>query len=163
MEPPPNSRLSRLLHGLEDTFLVVLVATLVGVACGQIVLRNLFSITWLWADPLIRHLVLWSGLMGALIATRQDRHIKIDALARLLPPGRYHQLLTLSRFVSGGVCAWLTWISVDFVLAERSWPAEGPLGLSVWQWQLIFPFTFASMTLRYLFQLYGDFLGEVDA
>ncbi|NKB67253.1 MAG: TRAP transporter small permease subunit [Candidatus Latescibacteria bacterium] len=160
MAERPSNRLSQFLHGLEDTILVVLVAALIGVACGQIILRNLFSITWLWADPLIRHLVLWSGLIGALIATRQDKHIKIDALARLLPSQRYHQMLTLSRFVSTGVCAWLAWISVDFVIAERGWPSDGPLGLPLWQWQLIFPFTFGCMALRFLFQLYADFLGD---
>ena len=54
-------------------------------AALQIVLRYGFDSGIAWADPLLRVLVLWLGLLGALAATRDRRHITIDVLSRMLP------------------------------------------------------------------------------
>ena len=47
------------LHRLEDSVLCLLMTSLILLAFGQIALRNLFGISILWAEPVIRHLVLW--------------------------------------------------------------------------------------------------------
>ncbi|MEE2832280.1 MAG: hypothetical protein VYD18_07960, partial [Candidatus Latescibacterota bacterium] len=57
-----------LLHRLEEGVLVMLVGALLVLAFSQILLRNFLGITWLWGDPLVRHLVLWASFLGALIA-----------------------------------------------------------------------------------------------
>ena len=53
-------------------------------AVGQIVLRELFSTGFVWADELIKLMVLWLAMVGSIAASRDDRHIRIDALARLI-------------------------------------------------------------------------------
>ena len=73
------------IHRLEDGLLFLLMSTLVLLSVAQIALRNAFGITFLWSEPLVRHLVLWCGFLGALIATRLDKHIRIDAVLLLLP------------------------------------------------------------------------------
>ncbi|MCB1566462.1 MAG: TRAP transporter small permease subunit, partial [Xanthomonadales bacterium] len=40
----------------------------------------------IWSEPVSRLLVLWLALLGGLAATREGKHIAIDALPRLLPP-----------------------------------------------------------------------------
>lgn len=152
--PPPSSTSAffRILHRLEEGFLVFFLGSMLILSFAQIALRNLFSINLLWAEPLIRHLVLWNGFLGALIATRQDKHIRIDALLRLCSP-RTRALLQISTSLfSAAVCLLLTWVAVRFLNDERAFGAGSLLHLPAWQWQLIFPLTFGGMSLRFLGQ-----------
>ena len=136
-------------HQLEDSVLILLTFSLMLLSVTQIVLRNLFEITLLWADPLIRHLVLWSGLLGAGVATRQQRHLRIDAGLRILP-------LSLRPWAEGFgssfacvLCAVLCWISIHFIHDERKFSGESDIGLPVWILQIIFPITFSLISFRF--------------
>ena len=130
--------------------MVVLVTALVLLACGQILLRYIFSHSLLWADPAIRHLVLWTSMLGALLATRRDKHIKIDALTRFLPPRRAALLHVLTGLFAGSVCGLLAWISVSFIADERTYGGNAFLDIPTWQLQLIFPVSFGLMALHFL-------------
>ena len=134
----------------EEALLVALVACLLGLAFAQILLRNLFQVTWFWADPLLRHLVLWSCFLGALVATREDRHIRIDAVLRLLPGRWRHVAGALGDLAGAVLCGILSPIAFRFVLDERSYGAEAFPGLPAWIAQLVFPAVFAGMSLRFL-------------
>ncbi len=158
---PPEQRLNpvRLFQRLEEAVLVLMMGGMILLAFAQIILRNFFSITLLWADPLIRHLVLWTSLLGALIATRLDKHIKIDALLRFLPPGKRRFLQGLSWMFSALVCGLLTWISLIFIGHEREFGMRAFLDIPTWQLQLIFPLSFGLMALRFLRRGVGTLLG----
>ncbi len=142
--------LIRIHHRLEEGLLLVLMACMLLLAFGQIALRNLFDITILWADPLVRHLVLWTSFLGALIATRQGRHIRIDALWRILPPAGRRLAHMLTSLCSAVVCAVMSWVAVRFVADERTFGDVGLFDLPVWLFQLVFPLTFGLMALRFL-------------
>ena len=58
---------------------------------AQILLRNFFDSGIDWADPLLRLLVLWVGMQGAMLATHYDKHIRIDLVSRFIPE-QYHRL-----------------------------------------------------------------------
>ena len=73
------------LNWVEDGILVGLLLLMIGLAVMQIVLRNVFDSGIVWSEVLIRILVLWVGLVGAMVASRQDNHINIDILDRYLP------------------------------------------------------------------------------
>jgi TRAP-type C4-dicarboxylate transport system permease small subunit len=77
----------RILHKVEDSLLVFILLSMIVLAFSQIVMRNLFGTGTIWLDPLLRIMVLWVGLLGALVATRQNKQIKIDILSRILPAG----------------------------------------------------------------------------
>ena len=72
---------------IEEWVLTVLVLVLVLLAGGQILLRNLFGGGISWADPFLRTLVVWTAVLGALAAVRDDKHIAVDVLQRFLPAG----------------------------------------------------------------------------
>lgn len=81
----PN-RFLRIVSFVEDAILIVLLTAMIGFAVAQILLRNVFESGIVWADPLLRALVLWIGLAGAVVATRLDKHISINVLYRYLAP-----------------------------------------------------------------------------
>ena len=137
---------------MEELALVLLVGALIGTAFAQIILRNLLSVTFLWTDPLVRHLVLWCGFVGAMIATRQGKHIRIDALLRLLSPPLLDLIQASTSFFSALVCFILTWVSLGFLGDEMALNTRTFLQIPTWKLQLIFPLTFGVMGFRFLFQ-----------
>ena len=139
-------------HRLETGFLVLLVACLLVLTCGQIIVRNLFSITFLGTESLVRHLVLWIGLAGALVATRLDKHIRIDAALRLLPFRVRAIVLSCADFFAAALCAYLAYIAGRFVLDEHAFGTEAFFAVPAWIAQLCFPLVFGLMGLRFLLQ-----------
>ncbi len=134
----------------EDAFLVLLTIILVVVAIAQILLRNLFSITLLWADPVVRMLVLWTAFMGALVAARENRHLRIDTILRLLPGGKRRYVDASIYLFNAAVCGLLAVIAVDFVHDEYTYGMQGALDLPNWIFQVIFPLAFGVMSWRFL-------------
>ena len=72
------------LHRLEEAVLALLLGAMIVLASLQILLRGAFGSGLAWADPLLRVLVLWVGLLGAVTASREGRQITVDVLSRLL-------------------------------------------------------------------------------
>jgi TRAP-type C4-dicarboxylate transport system permease small subunit len=134
---------------LEEAFLVLFVGALISLCFAQILLRNFLEITWLWADPLVRHLVLWSAFVGALIATRDDRHIRIDAGLRMLPARGRQIVAAVGDSIAAATCLTLTPFAVRFVLNERAYGGDAFLELPHWILQLVFPVVFGAMGLRF--------------
>lgn len=158
MTPELLGGLKGALHRLEDSVLCLLMTSLILLAFGQIALRNLFGISFLWSEPLIRHLVLWCSFLGALIACRMDKHIRIDAVQLLR--GRWKQVAELAAsLTSASVCALLTWVACQFIANERAYGGEGLFDLPTWILLLVFPLTFGLMTLRYLGRSAGFLAG----
>ncbi len=135
---------------IENGLLVLLLTGMILLATLQIVLRNGWSTGLSWADPALRVAVLWITLLGAMAATRDNNHIKIDLLARFLPTRlkRYMQLAT--DLFSASVCGLLAWHGGRFVYFE--WQDGSILFASVpaWACELIIPLGFGVMALRFL-------------
>ena len=63
-----NNKFIKLINVFEDSLLVVILTSMIMLAVYQIISRNLFSEGIVWIDPLLRTLVLWVGLAGAVSA-----------------------------------------------------------------------------------------------
>ena len=141
---------------LLDGFLCLLLTAMIGLACLQIGLRTFFSSGLLWADPLLRYLVLWSGMLGAVVATRERKHIAIDVVGYLAPqqikPWLQLALDLFSCLVTGS----LTWAAIVFVRNEASFGGSSLLSLPSWVWNLIFPLAFFLITVHFLLALIKD-------
>jgi TRAP-type C4-dicarboxylate transport system permease small subunit len=155
----PLGRWRRLLHRLEDGLLALLLTGMILLAGTQILLRNLFDTGFTWADPLLRILVLWVGLLGALAASRQDKHIAIDVLARALPEGAQRLSHALTALFTAAVCALIAWHSGRFVSMEIDAGTPGFRGLPAWWFELIIPVAFGLIGLRYLLRSLGHARG----
>lgn len=79
-------RLEKAGRAIETTMLVGMLSAMILLAVSQIVLREVFNTSgFVWADELIRLMVLWLALVGSIAACRENRHIRIDALSHVLP------------------------------------------------------------------------------
>jgi len=135
---------------LEQAILVSLLLIMVGLAFLQILLRILFHSGIIWGDVALRHLVLWLGLFGATVATKESRHINIDILPRLLS-GKARTLLgILINFFSAFVCLLLAHGGIKFVYDEFLAKTTTFLAIPGWIVALIFPLAFLIMTMRFV-------------
>jgi TRAP-type C4-dicarboxylate transport system permease small subunit len=139
------------LRRIEDWLLAILVLILVVLAGGQIVMRDFFHTGISWADPLMRQLVLWTGMLGALAAVRDEKHIALDVLQRFLSPLVQKIARILTFGFAAAICAALAWfsykmLSVDYASAS---PSSAFASLPAWIPEIILPTAFGLMSLRF--------------
>lgn len=138
------------LQKIEDGILVGLLLLMIFIAVLQIFLRNLFDSGILWGDPLVRILVLWIGLIGAMVASRDNHHISIDVISRYLPD-KIKKLsnLIISIFTSL-VCAVMAYYSLIFVMMEKNDGILAFATIPAWVCESIIPVSFGIISFRYL-------------
>ena len=133
---------------LEVALISILLGSLIFFGCLQIFLRNAFHTGLLWADPLMRHIVLWLGCLGGVMATARVRHISIDILSRFLPSwmqAARDRLIHLATAVAASV---LGMASLRLVIDEREFGESAFLGIDIWQLQVILPVAFFLIAYR---------------
>jgi len=142
-------RLDRWLTIVETTLLGAALAAMLGLSMTQIVLRNVFDAGIGWADPLVRVLVLWVGLLGAVTAARRNKHIRVDVLTRFLSP-RWRALAgVVGHAVTSFVAALVGWHGARLVLMEREFETIAFSGIPAWTLQTIIPVGFGLIALTY--------------
>lgn len=151
------------LNRLEEVFLSVLLFAMIGLACTQIILRDIFTEGFVWADPLLRYMVIWAGLFGADIATRKNKHIAIDIISHLLPRQLESWLQALIHLFSAAVCTALTYAAVVFIQNEAAFGGGREiLGIPSWGMNLAFPVAFGLISLRFLILLGADIISIAE-
>ena len=142
-------RLIRVIDRLEDWLLVSMLAAMVVLAVAQIVYRNVAGGGVAWIDPLLRMLVLWVALSGAVIASRTDNHIRIDFFARYISGQYYIYIKRVVHAYCVIICAVIAWYSVSFVRMDYEYGTEAFAGIPAWITGLIIPIAFGMMAFRY--------------
>lgn len=136
------------LDAIENFLIALLAIALVLLAGTQIVLR-LSNHGIVWLDPVLRVLVLWAGLLGAVAAARYDKHIKFDVVGRLLT-GR---ALAITRAITLGfaslVCVMMVKSSLGLIEVDRESATELFTGVPTWWAELILPIAFSLLALRF--------------
>jgi TRAP-type C4-dicarboxylate transport system permease small subunit len=146
----PETRFDRIAGHIENAALTVTMAFLVGLAGTQLVLRSGFDTTLLWADELLRILVLWLTLLGAIVAARTDRHLRIDVIHKLLPPRGRELLGCIASLVVVGVAGLFAWEAVRFTHQAYTFEDTVLGGVPQWPFLLILPVGVGLIALYYL-------------
>ncbi len=125
----------------------------------------------IWSQPLALVLTLWVGFVGASMCTYENRHLKVEAVQRVLP----QKLRPLVGFVSGVVttlvCLALLWVSTRYVLFnyEEYVQTEGKGGLfkgmdvPKYLGFAALPVAFGFMAIRFGVKALGALRGEFPA
>lgn len=140
----------RWLHRIEDGLVALVFLAMLAIALYQIVGRNLFGSALLWGDPAVRYLVLWLTFLGALAATRTGEHIRIDVLARFLPPPVLAIATRVAALGAAVVVGLFAWHSGRFVLDEYTYGGEAFGAVPTWLAAGIMPLAAGLMTVRFL-------------
>ena len=143
----------RVLHNIEDALLVLILLSMVTLAFSQIVMRNFLGTGSIWLDPLLRVLVLWLGLLGALVATRQNKQITVDVLTRFLTPRLKIISDIITRTFASIISAIIAWHSFLFLIDEWNSGVLAFASVPAWLPESIIPFGFSIIALRYAIQV----------
>jgi TRAP-type C4-dicarboxylate transport system permease small subunit len=142
-------RVAALGRAVETALLALLLGGLILFASAQIVLRNFFSISVNWGDELVRLTVLWLALLGALAASRDDRHITMGILSQWLPPTPRRIAEVVADTFAAVFCGAFAWYALAFVRDSRAYGDTMFGAVPSWWLQSIMPFAFALIACRY--------------
>ncbi|HSG57961.1 MAG TPA: TRAP transporter small permease [Woeseiaceae bacterium] len=142
--------LDRIGRAIETTLLVLILGGLIVVAVGQIVLREFFSYGFIWANELQNLMVLWLAMFAAIAAARDDRHIRIDALSRVMPKGWVRVSRVIVDVFAAIVCAVIAWHVYEYVKLEIELEDTVLVDVPAWIVHGIMPIAFVLTGYRFV-------------
>lgn len=137
------------LARVEAVALTTCLLTMLFVAFFQVVMRNIYGEGYVWADIMVRILVLWVGLFGAAIATAENTHLSIDALSKFLPTRITRITTVLVRIFAFVVCVLLAKAAVEYIEMEQQSGAESIFDIPVAITESIIPIAFILMSIHF--------------
>jgi TRAP-type C4-dicarboxylate transport system permease small subunit len=122
--PGPAARIARaadaagaVLEAVTGAFCVACFAAMTLVTILGVFFRYVMKSPFMWTEEVARYLLVWMGFTAISIAFRQRRHIKVEALPRLLPQP---VVTTLHYFVDVVVCAFLVILFHQGILMTKN-------------------------------------------
>lgn len=148
----------------ENAALVVLLGAMILIGVTQIVLREVFQTSIIWADDLVKLIVLWLAMVGAVAATRDNRHIRIDALSHLLSDKAVTGVRLLVDLFTAVVCAVIAWNSWLYLQVEIEYDVTvlTTVDAPAWIAHVVLPVAFALISYRFLVLVLRGIVGLVD-
>ncbi len=135
---------------IEYFAVIVILLSMCFLAFSQVVLRNIFSFSFIWADISVRTAVLWVAILGASIATSEKGHIHIDLFSKILHKPYDEYLDAVLRIIAAVVCFLFFLVAIKFVSVEREvGNIVNALHTPEWVFTLIFPIGFAVMAYKF--------------
>lgn len=115
--------------------LVALLAVMVTLAFAQVVLRH-FGMGLLWGETVLKHLVLWTGFLGAALAAAHEKHFAWEAAHVGAPEAWKPRLRLIANLAGAAITAILLKASWTYFIDERDNPSEllTVAGLTVQSW-----------------------------
>ena len=107
----------KLEHGLavaENLLAALSLLAILFLSLAEIAARDFWHSGVPGAEMAMRSLVLWVAFLGAVLAVREQRHIKVDVLTLWMPEAWLAKLARPFNFFSAVVCGMLAWASMRF-------------------------------------------------
>lgn len=146
-------------HKFENTFASILLFLMALLPTAEIFLRKFFNTGIAGSTIYVQHLTLWVGFIGAVITTRDRRHLTLSPTVEFLPEKLRPAAIGLKNIVTTAICAALFWASLSMIRAEMESPVTLANWLPSWIIEAIMPAGFFIMTLRFA---YGQTKGVVE-
>jgi TRAP-type C4-dicarboxylate transport system permease small subunit len=105
-------------------------------------------------------MVLWVGFVGASLAARENRHIAIDFLPNILPASWHRPIGIFTKLCAAVISLFLAQAAWSFVAYEREAESILFLNLPVWIFQVVLPYSFGLLTIRFILSAIDDLLSS---
>jgi tripartite ATP-independent transporter DctM subunit len=139
---------TRLLARVEDAAASVALLAMAILPLLEIGLRRAFGVGVPASGPIVQHLVLWVGFLGAALAAR-DRKLLALASSTFIPQGLPRRAAdVVAAAVGACVSILLAWGAVELVQSERAAGSTIGAGIPTWVAQLVLPLAFGLIGLR---------------
>lgn len=142
----------------EKTAVVAFIFAMTVLSFMQVLLRLFFHSGIVWLDPLLRHMVLWAGLLGAALAARYSHHFALEAFVKFAPKKIQRPLEVTADVFMIGAAGLLFHASWKFIRDEFSAGAVafyiGHFGVKGGWAEMIIPASFALIGLHTLIGIF---------
>ncbi|MGE5202966.1 MAG: TRAP transporter large permease subunit [Acidobacteriota bacterium] len=118
-------------------------------------LRALFAAGIPGTTGYVENLTLWVAYLGAMVASREGRHLDLSTGMLALSPKFKPAATQIVAFMSTAIAAGLFWASFQFVWSEAGEPLRIGGWLPIAAAEAILPIAFAVMTLRFVLDAGG--------
>jgi tripartite ATP-independent transporter DctM subunit len=153
----------RVVARLEDAVSATALTAMAVIPLLELVLRRLFGVGIPGAGPIVQHLVLWVGFLGAAIAARDGKLLAL-ASGTFIPDGRWRQLADIfAAAVASCIAAVLANGGLELLLAERETGSSIGAGIPTWVAQIALPLGFALIALRLVWHASSGWRGRAFA
>ncbi|MBI3492399.1 MAG: TRAP transporter large permease subunit [Acidobacteria bacterium] len=145
--------MKRVLAVLEDSVASLALLAMVILPLLEIVWRRAFSRGIPASGPIVQHLTLWVGFLGAAIAAREGKLLAL-ATGTFIPPGRWRRAADILAAAFGACSALiLAWGGYQMVMSEREAGANIGAGIQTWVAELVLPIAFAFIAARIVWRV----------
>src|SRR5262249_36776491 len=120
---------------------------------GEIVARRFFGRGIPGSGPIVQHLTLWVGFLGAALAARDGKLLAL-ATGTFIPPGAWRRAADV-RAAAYGACAAivLAWGGWQMAMIEREAGTVIGADIKAWVAQLVLPVAFVLIALRLVWRV----------
>ncbi len=148
---------------VEDAVAATALAVMTVIPLLEIVLRRAAGIGIPGAGPIVQHLVLWVGFLGAAIAAREGKLLSL-ATGTLVPDGWPRRVTSVAAAALGAaVSTILALAAVEFVRSEYETASSFGAGIPTWMAELVLPVGFTLIALRLAWRASDGWRGRVLA
>lgn len=153
----------RFFTRVEDAVAATALAVMTVIPLLEIVLRRVAGIGIPGAGPIVQHLVLWVGFLGAAIAAREGKLLSL-ATGTLVPDGWPRRVTSVAAAALGAaVSTILALAAVEFVRSEYETASSFGAGIPTWMAELVLPVGFTLIALRLAWRASGGWRGRALA
>ena len=153
----------RFFTRVEDAVAATALAVMTVIPLLEIVLRRVAGIGIPGAGPIVQHLVLWVGFLGAAIAAREGKLLSL-ATGTLVPDGWPRRVTSVAAAALGAaVSTILALAAVEFVRSEYETASSFGAGIPTWMAELVLPVGFTLIALRLAWRASDGWRGRARA
>ena len=138
-------KFDKILSLIETSLLIILITSSVLGAITQIFLRNFTDTALPFIEIILRRSVLWITLLGASLATRQQKHLSVDLFNQILPTNILNNIAIIINLISSAITGILCYSAIRFIIIEIKFNGLGEAASAI-----IMPICFSIMSLRFL-------------
>ena len=143
--PTTNRRVPAVI---EESIASLCLLAMVVLPLFEIVIRRAFGVGVPASGPIVQHLTLWVGFLGAAMAARDGKLLAL-ATGTFIPPGRWRRAADILAAAFGAwsavVLAWGGW---QMAAIERESGTTIGAGIPTWIAQIVLPIAFALIAIR---------------
>ncbi len=148
-------RIPTLARSAEDGLTGVALLAMGVLPVLELALRTFLNKGLPGSSGYVQNLTLWVAFLGAMVASREGRHLNLSTGAEFLPPRFHDTAAALVAMASTAVASGLFWASLQFVQSEKASPANIAGWLPIWMVESILPAAFMVIALRFVVQAGG--------
>ena len=145
--------MKRVVAVLEDSVASLALLVMVILPLLEIIWRRAFGQGIPASGPIVQHLTLWVGFLGAAIAARDGKLLAL-ATGTFIPIGVWRRAADILAAAFGACSALiLGWGGYQMVMIERAAGTNIGAGLQAWVAQLVLPLAFALIAMRLVWRV----------